>query len=49
MTDVEKDMREAMVEQVRENLGSGYVDDYYEQIAEDFIQIALWYGDGVQN
>jgi hypothetical protein len=37
-------LERAMYQAVREMLGDGYVPDYYEQIAQDFISIARNFG-----
>ena len=37
----ESEMRRMMTGAMRELLGGGYVDDYYEQMSSDFIGVAL--------
>jgi len=44
----EAEMRAMMIGAMRELLGEGYVDDYYEQMASDFVGVALAYKDPAQ-
>ncbi len=46
MNDTDRaDLAAEMTRAVREQHGDGFVDDYYEQLAQDFVEVAEWFID----
>lgn len=41
--ELRQEMKRQMTGLMKEIVGSGYVEDYYEQLAQDFIGCAEWY------
>lgn len=42
-----KSMRRAMARELKDLLGSGYVDEYYFSHASGFVNVAEWYAERV--
>ena len=38
-----QEVRAAMIQLVKELVGDGYVDEYYDELAADFVEVALAY------